>query len=375
MVIGVPKEIKDSECRAGLTDKNVQTLAARGHQMLVQSGAGLGSLISDSQYEKAGAVLAESLQEVYEKADLIVKVKEPLPEEYSLFRSGQILFAFLHLAAEPDLAEALCSKGVKALACESIESEFGELPLLKPMSHVAGRLALQNGAYYLQKHLGGRGVLAGGAAGAEKARAVILGGGEAGAQAALMAAGLQARVLILDINPRRLKLLDRFFEENVRGSVQTRLSSPENLAAAVKEADLLIGSAMLKGRKAPRLITESMVKSMPEGSVFADIAIDQGGCGETSRPTSHKDPVYQSHQTLHYCVPNIPSAVPRTSTFALTAASFPYIEAIAEKGLERAVKEDKALKKGLNVYKGHVVCPPVAEELKKECPPLKALGL
>ncbi len=371
MVIGIPKEIKDSECRAGLTEKNVRRLAAGRHQILVQRGAGLGSLISDSQYEQAGAVLAESLQEVYEKADLIVKVKEPLPEEYSLFRSGQILFAFLHLAAEPDLAEALCAKGVKALACESIESAAGELPLLKPMSHVAGRLALQNGVFYLQKHLGGRGVLAGGAAGAEKARVLILGGGEAGAQAALMGAGLQARVLILDIDPRRLKFLDRFLE----GKVQTRLSSPENLAAAVKQADLLIGSAMLKGRKAPRLITESMVKSMPEGSVFADIAIDQGGCGETSRPTSHKNPVYSSHQTLHYCVPNIPSAVPRTSTFALTAASFPYIEAIAEKGLERAVREDKALRKGLNVYGGHVVCPPAAEELKKNCPPLKDLGL
>ena len=370
MVIGVPKEIKNSEYRVGLTEKNVQGLAERGHQVVVQKGAGEGSLISDGQYERAGAVLADSLSEVYGRAELLVKVKEPLPGEYPFFRENQILFAFLHLAPEPELAEALCSKKVKAAAYETIEDEKGGLPLLKPMSQVAGRLTLQNGVYYLQKHLGGRGLLAGGVPGGGRARVVILGGGEAGIHAAMMAVGLQADVAVLDISPERLKFLNRFFE----GKVQVILSAPESIAAAAEKADLLIGSVLLKGHKAPKLITEDMIKSMPAGAVVADIAVDQGGCVETGRPTSHEEPVYQIHNVTHYCVPNIPSAVPRTSTCALTAASFPYICAIADKGLERAVREDRALRKGLNVYGGHVVCAPVAEELGKECPPLEELG-
>ena len=370
MIVGVPKEIKKAEYRVGLTAENVQSLAALGHQAVVQKGAGEGSLISDGEYKKAGAVLAGSLSEVYESAELVVKVKEPLPEEYGLFRPGQILFAFLHLAAEPELAAALCAKKVKAMACESIEDEKGGLPLLKPMSQVAGRLALQNGVYYLQKHLGGRGVLAGGVPGGGRARVVILGGGEAGLHAAMMAAGLQAHVAVLDIDPKRLKFLDRFFE----GKVEALPSSPERIAREALGADLLIGSVLLKGHKAPKLIAEDMIKSMPAGAVFVDIAIDQGGCAETSRPTSHEAPVYQAGNVIHYCVPNIPSAVPIASTRALSRASFPYIKALAEKGLERAVREGSPLRKGLNVYEGHIVCPPVAEALGGECRPLDEFG-
>ncbi len=371
MIIGLPKEIKNSEFRVGLTETNIQQLSAEGHQALVQKTAGEGSGISDSDYLKAGARLADSLEEIYAKAEMIVKVKEPLPEEYGFFREDQIIFTFLHLAAEPQLTSALRSKGARAIAYETIEDERGSLPLLIPMSQVAGRVALQNGVYHLQKFVGGKGILAGGVTGTEKARIVILGGGTAGIHSAMMAVGLEAQTAILDISESRLKYLSGFF----KGRAELLISNRDNILSAVEKADILIGSVLLKGRKAPKLVSKEMIQSMPPRSVVADISIDQGGCVETARPTSHEEPVYSLYDVIHYCVPNIPSAVSRTSTYALTSASFPYIRAIANKGFKEALAQDPGLKKGLNVYKGHVTSRPVAEALKLERRLPEELGL
>lgn len=371
MIIGLPKEIKNSEFRVGLTERNVQQLTEGGHQVFVQKKAGIGSGIQDESYLKAGAKLVDSLEEVYTHAEMIIKVKEPLPEEHEFLKENQIVFTFLHLAAEPELTTALCSKGVQAIAYETIEDEQGDLPLLKPMSQVAGRVALQNGIYYLQKFVGGKGILAGGIVGTEKAQITILGGGTAGIHSAMMAVGLEAQVTILDINEERLKYLFDFFE----GKVKIFVSNEENIAFSLKNTDLLIGSVLLKGHKAPKLITKDMVQSMPAKSVIADISIDQGGCVETVRPTSHENPTYILYDVIHYCVPNIPSAVSRTSTYALTNVSFPYIKEIADKGLKEALRQSPYLKKGLNTYKGHVTCPPVAEALRLECRLPEEFGL
>lgn len=370
MIIGLPKEIKNSEFRVGLTEQNIQKLTEKGHQVLVQKGAGLGSGIQDESYLKAGAKLMDSLKEVYAHAEMIVKVKEPLPEEYEFFKENQIIFTFLHLAPEPKLTKALCSKGVWAMAYETIEDERGGLPLLMPMSEVAGRVALQNGIYYLQKFVGGKGILAGGVTGTEKAQITILGGGTAGIHSAMMAVGLEAQVTILDINEDRLKYLSDFFN----GKVKLLLSDEKNISSALKNTDLFIGSVLLKGHKAPKLITKEMVQSMPAKSVLVDISIDQGGCIETARPTSHEKPIYTLYDVIHYCVPNIPSAVSRTSTYALANVSFSYIKEIANKGFKKALRQNPYLKKGLNVYKGYVTYPPVAEALKLECRLPEELG-
>ena len=370
MIIGVPKEIKNSEFRVGLTDTNAGHLVKEGHQVFVQKKAGAGSGIPDENYLKAGAQLLDSLEEVYTQAEMIIKVKEPLAREYDLFKENQVLFTFLHLAAEPELTTALCSKGVRAIAYETIEDEKGGLPLLAPMSQVAGRVALQNGVYYLQKFTGGKGILAGGVTGTQKAQVSILGGGTAGLHSATMALGLEADVTILDIDENRLKYLSDFF----KGQAQCLLSNKSNLLSLLKKTDLFIGAVLLKGHKAPKLITREMIQSLAEKSVVVDISIDQGGCIETARPTSHEKPIYTLDQVIHYCVPNIPSAVPRTSTYALNNVSFPYIREIANKGFPSALK-NPYFKKGLNVYKGHITCPPVAEALNRECRPVEELEL
>ena len=371
MIIGVPKEIKNSEFRVGLTELNVHSLVEKGHKVFVQKSAGEGSQISDESYKKAGAILLKTISEVYQQSDMVVKVKEPLSEEYDLFKENQILFTFLHLAAEPELTQCLCSKKVKAVAYETIENEDGELPLLKPMSQVAGRVGLQNGIHYLQKHQGGKGILAGGVPGVRKATIVILGGGTAGVHSAMMAVGLEARVVILDISDERLKTLDQFF----KGKVELLLSNLENLSRIVPEADLLIGSVLLKGEKAPKLVTEKMIQTMSKDSVVVDISIDQGGCIETARPTSHQTPVYRVHDVIHYCVPNIPSSVPNTSTYALTNVSFPYVLEIAEQGLEGAIKNNVGLSKGVNTYGGSLCYLPVSKALNKEYKSLKSFNL
>lgn len=365
MIIGVPKEIKNSEYRVGLTETNVRHLVERGHKVLIQEGAGVGSGISNEQYIKAGARLMLSSEEVYSGSDMIVKVKEPLSSEYEQLKERQILFTFLHLAPLPELTDALCQKKVKALAYETIETEKRELPLLKPMSQVAGRVALQNGVVCLQKNFGGKGVLPGGAPGVEKSSVVIVGAGTAGLHAAAVAVGLQARVTLLDINLNRLELIDKIFH----GRVETLFSDKKNLEECVRRADLVIGSVLLAGHKAPKLITKEMIQSLKSGSVVVDISIDQGGSVETARVTSHENPTYIEYDVIHYCVPNIPSVVSRTSTYALTNASFPFVLSVADKGLEEALKSDPALKKGLNTYEGHITCQPVAEALNREFVP------
>ena len=370
MLIGIPKEIKNSEYRVGLTETNVRHLVERGHEVFVQDEAGVGSGISNELYLKAGAKILNTAKEIYACADMIVKVKEPLASEYELLREQQILFTFLHLAPEPELTDVLCRKKIKALAYETIETEQGELPLLKPMSQVAGRVALQNGVLYLQKNFGGKGLLPGGVPGVSKASVAIVGGGTAGLHAAAVAVGLQARVTLLDINLNRLELIDKLFQ----GRVQTLFSDKKNLEETVKQADLVIGSVLLAGHKAPKLITEELVKSLSSGSVVVDISIDQGGCIETAKATSHENPTYEKYDVIHYCVPNIPSVVSRSSTYALTHASFPFVLNVADKGLESALKEDSSLRKGLNTYNGHITCQPVAEALNKEFVPWERLS-
>ena len=369
MIIGVPKEIKNSEYRVGLTETNVRHLVERGHKVLIQEEAGVGSGISNEQYIKAGAELVDSAQGVYQDSHMIVKVKEPLPSEYDFLQEQQILFTFLHLAPEPELTDVLCRKKIKALAYETIENDHGELPLLKPMSQVAGRVALQNGVLYLQKNFGGKGVLPGGVPGVSKASVAIVGGGTAGLHAAAVAMGLQAQVTLLDINLNRLELIDKIFH----GRVQTLFSDKKNLKETIQKADLVIGSVLLVGHKAPKIITEEMIKSLSPGSVVVDISIDQGGCVATARLTSHENPTYIKHGVIHYCVPNIPSVVSRTSTYALTNASFPFVLNMADHGMEKALKESAPLKKGLNTYGGHITCQPVAEALKREFVPWEQL--
>lgn len=371
MIIGVPKEIKNSEFRVGLTNVNVQKLSQAGHQVWIQKQAGIGSGITDQAYIQAGAKLADNIQEIYQKSDLIVKVKEPLQEEFSLLKKNQILFTFLHLAAEPQLTTVLCDKQIRAIAYETIENENNELPLLEPMSQIAGRVALQNGIYYLQKFTGGKGLLAGGISGAKPAHVTILGGGTAGLHAAKAALGLEAKVTILEINPQRLKYLSQIFTNKL--SLLT--SNSKNLISALKTTDLLIGSVLLKGHKAPKLVSKQMIQQLPENSVVIDISIDQGGCIETARVTSHERPIYKQDQVIHYCVPNIPGAVPRTSTYALTNISFPYIQELTNLGFKKSLTQNPYLKKGLNTYQGHITCLPVAQALNKTYKDVAELGL
>lgn len=357
MLIGVPKEIKDNEYRVAMTPAGVAALTQNGHRVLIQSTAGEGSSIPDSEYVRAGAEIVPDAKTVFDRADMIVKVKEPLPQEYGLLRPGQLLFTYLHLAASRELTEGVLKSGVIGIAYETIQLPNGALPLLTPMSEIAGRMAVQVGAQYLEKPMGGRGVLLGGVPGVAPADVVIIGGGVTGIQAAKMAIGLGANVTILDTNLDRL----RYLEDVLHGRVQFLMSDSENIAKAARFADLLIGAVLIPGAKAPTLVTEEMVKTMKKGSVIVDIAIDQGGCVETIHATTHSDPVYVKHGVVHYGVANIPGAVPRTSTFALTNATLPYVVELANLGYPRAIQENPILAKGLNIENGKIVHPAVAE--------------
>lgn len=367
MIIGVPKEIKISENRVGLTEAGVRQLVAEGHTLLVEKEAGVGSGITNEDYEKAGAKIIPTKAEVYAKAEMIVKVKEPLPDEYDLLKENLILYTYLHLAAEPKLTKVLCERKVKAVAYETIEMPDRTLPLLTPMSEVAGRMATQVGAYYLQRDHGGKGILLGGVTGTDRGHAVIIGGGVVGVNAAKMAVGLGADVTILDTNRARLEYLDHIFQ----GRVRTLYSNMQTIERSVATADLLVGGVLVTGHKAPTLVTRKMVQSMGKGSVVVDVAVDQGGCIETCRPTSHTNPTYEVDGVIHYCVPNMPGVVSRTSTYALTNATFKYASMLAAMGVEDAIAKDKALFKGVNVYNGYVCYEPVAKDLGMEFRPLK----
>lgn len=367
MIIGVPKEIKISENRVGLTEAGVRQLIKEGHTVYVQKDAGLGSRITNEDYIQAGAKMMDTAKEIYGKAEMIMKVKEPLPDEYELLRENQILYTYLHLAAEPKLTKVLCERKVKAVAYETIQKEDGSLPLLVPMSEVAGRMATQVGAFYLQKDHGGKGILLGGVTGVKRGRVTIIGGGVVGINAAKMAVGLGADVTVLDVNTARLEYLDDVFQ----GRLTTMYSNTQNIEEAVVESDLVVGGVLITGHKAPVLVTKEMVSRMSPGSVVVDVAVDQGGCIETCRPTSHTNPTYEVSGVIHYCVPNMPGVVARTSTYALTNVTLRYGSMIAQMGVEDAIARDKALFQGLNVYNGFVCYEPVARDLGMEYRPYK----
>ena len=356
MIIGVPKEIKDNENRVAAIPATVQALASRGHTVLVQKGAGDGSGIADQAFESAGAKTVATARQVFKSAELILKVKEPLPPEYPLLRPGQILFTYLHLAADKALTEALLAREVVGVAYETIETTDGRLPLLEPMSEVAGRMAVHVAATHLAKPLGGRGVLLGGVPGVPPATVVILGGGIVGYNAARVAAGMGAWVYLLETNPVRMRYLDEVLPENVT----TLMSSRMSLESCLRRADILIGAVLIPGAKAPRLVTRDMLKLMQPGAVIVDVAVDQGGCCETTRPTTHSNPTYVVDGVVHYCVSNMPGAYARTSTFALTNVTTPYAVQIADKGWLAAARENPEIAKGLNVVRGHVTNQPVA---------------
>ncbi len=369
MIIAVPKEIKISENRVGLTEAGVRQLVLEGHKVYVQRDAGMGCMISNENYQSAGATILDTAQEIYNIADMIVKVKEPLPDEYNLLKENLILYTYLHLAAEPQLTKVLCDRKVKAVAYETIEDEKGGLPLLTPMSEVAGRMATQVGAFYLQRDKGGKGILLGGVTGVRRGRVTILGGGVVGVNAAQMALGLGAEVRILDVNHSRLEYLDHIFNQRVT----TIYSNQQNVEESVLESDLVIGAVLLAGRKAPKLVTKAMVEQMAPGSVVVDVAVDQGGCIETCKPTSHTHPTYEVNGVIHYCVPNMPGVVARTSTYALTNVTFKYASIIAKMGLESAVRAFPLLEKGVNVYGGSVTYEAVASDLGLEYTPFSKM--
>jgi len=356
-VVGVPKEIKDMEGRVSMQPDGVAELVHDGNEVYVQAGAGNGAGFSDEEYEEAGARLVDGPEEVFEAADLIVKVKEPVPEEYDRFREGQQLFTYLHLAADKELTEFLMERKINSIAYETVETPDGLLPLLTPMSEVAGRMSVQAAAHHLESPQGGAGLLLGGVPGTPAAKVTIIGGGVVGTEAAKIALGMRALVSVLDVNPKRLAYLSDIFE----GRADLVIPNRARTAAYVKQADVVIGAVLVHGAKAPKLVTREMVASMRPGSVVADVAIDQGGCIETARPTTHSDPTYVEEGVVHYCVANIPGAVARTSTLALTSATLPYLIRIADKGIEGAATEDGALAKGLSTLRGDLVSEPVAE--------------
>lgn len=356
MIVGIPKEIKDNENRVSTTPAGVAEYVARGHQVVVERSAGVGSGFSDAEYELAGAKLLDSHAEVFAVADMIVKVKEPIAPEYDLMREDQLLYTYLHLAAEEQLTRVLMERRVAAIAYETVELENHSLPLLTPMSEVAGRMSVQVGAHYLEKVHGGRGLLMGGVPGVPPADVVIIGGGVVGINAAQMALGMGANVTIVDRSIDRLRYLDHV----LHGRINTLASNQQNIANAVQACDLLVGGVLIPGAKAPKLVTEQMVSTMRPGSVIVDVAIDQGGCVETCRPTSHSAPTFLVHDVIHYCVTNMPGAVPRTSTIALSNVTLPYGLALAAHGID-AVRHDPALAKGVNVYKGTITYLAVAE--------------
>lgn len=355
MIIGIPKEIKNNENRVALTPAGAQQLIQEGHTLYIQAGAGLNSGFSDESYQKAGAQLLPTIEEVYEIAQMIIKVKEPIPSEYPLIRQGQLLFTYFHFASNKELTEAMLQRGATCLAYETVEDKQGGLPLLIPMSEVAGRMSVQEGARFLEKPQGGKGILLGGVPGVLPANVLILGGGVVGTQAAWMAAGLGANVTICDISLPRLRQLSEIMPKNVK----TLFSSRYNIEQLLPTTDLVIGAVLIPGAKAPHLITKEMLKLLQPGSVLVDVAIDQGGCFETSIPTTHTQPIYEVEEIVHYCVANIPGAVPYTSTLALTNATLPYAIELANKGWEKACAENHLLAAGLNIAGGKVVYPAI----------------
>jgi alanine dehydrogenase len=369
MVIGVPKEIKDHETRVGLVHSGVTALREAGHEVLVETHAGEGSSITDQEYLQAGAAILQTAAEVWGKSDLVVKVKEPQPSEYGYFRPGFILFTYLHLAPLPELTDRLLEARVNGVAYETIREADGSLPLLTPMSEVAGRMAVQVGAQYLERPYGGRGILLGGVPGVAPANVVILGGGVVGTNAAKIAVGMGAHVIIIDKNLNRLRELDDIFG----GQLVTMASNSWTIGESLKTADLVVGSVLIPGASAPKLVRRESIATMKRGAVVVDVAIDQGGCFETSRPTTHTEPTYIVDGVLHYCVSNMPAAVPHTSTFALTNATFPYLMELANKGLEQACESHPALKEGVNTYNGYVTHSGVAESQGRQWRALAAV--
>jgi alanine dehydrogenase len=360
MRIGVPKEIKVHEYRVGMTPASVREAIAHEHEVYVEHDAAARQGIPDADYERAGARVLATAEEVFAAADLIVKVKEPQPSECAMLRPGQTLFTYLHLAPDPQQTKALIAANVIAIAYETVTSPRGGLPLLAPMSEVAGRMAIQAGAHCLEMEQGGRGMLLGGAAGVAPAKVVVLGGGVSGVNAVRMAVGLEARVTVLDVNIERLYALDQQFG----AAVNTIFSTRQAIEDYVLDADLVVGAVLVPGAAAPKIVTADHVAAMKRGSVIVDISIDQGGCCETSRPTTHASPTYVTHDVVHYCVTNMPGAVARTSTFALNNATLPFILALADKGIERAMRDDPHLLNGLNVYKGQITHSAVAAALR-----------
>ncbi len=368
MIVGVPKEIKTREYRVGINPGGVRALVSAGHEVRIERGAGLGSGIRDEDFERAGARLVEGPEAAWD-AELVMKVKEPLPDEYRFFREGLILYTYLHLAPLPELTEALVSRGVRAIAYETIETEEGSLPLLRPMSEVAGRMAVQAGAAHLEKEKGGKGILLGGVPGTRRGRVVILGGGIVGSNAARIAVGMGAHVTVLDIDHKRMAYLEDVFQ----GEIETLYSNPQNIEEQLRRADLVVGAVLVTGARAPKLVDDALVAAMEPGTVIVDVAVDQGGCIETCRPTTHDEPTYAVHDVVHYCVPNMPGAVSQTSTFALTNVTLRYAFDIANQGVERAVREDPALRRGVNTWDGHCTYRAVAEGQGIDHTPVESL--
>ncbi len=363
MRIGVPKEIKNHEYRIGLTPAGVRELASHGHEIMVQRDGGKAIGLTDDLYQRAGAEVVDTPEEIFARADMIIKVKEPIGPEFDRMKSGQILFTYLHLAADQELTEKLLDRQIIGVAYETVQLPDGSLPLLAPMSEVAGRLSIQMGAYCLEAKNGGMGILLSGVSGVRPARVAVLGGGVAGLAAATVAVGMGAQVSILDINPARL----RYIEDVMGGRLVTVMSNPANVEEECLQSHLVIGSVLIPGAKAPNLIDRELLRRMTPGSALVDIAVDQGGCCETTRPTTHEDPTFIEEEVVHYCVANMPGAVPRTSTIALTNVTLAYALAIANKGWRRALADDPALALGLNICRGQVICSPVAKAFGLAC--------
>ena len=370
MIIGVPKEIKTQEYRVGLVPAGVRALVEAGSRVIVQSQAGKGSGIEDAEYEAVGATIVKTATEVWSKADMIVKVKEPLPPEFSLMREGQTLYTYIHLAVVPDLAKVLLEKKITAIAYETIQGPDRSLPLLKPMSEVAGKMAVQIGATYLQRENGGKGVLLGGVPGVRRGKVVVLGAGVVGMNACKIAVGMGADVTVVDVNVDRLEYLDDIFGNRI----QTLKSHSHNIEVAVAASDLVVGAVLIPGAKAPKLVTREMVSKMSQGSVIVDVAVDQGGCIETSRPTTHDEPTFTVDGVIHYCVANMPGAVSRSSTYALTNATLGYAKKMVELGVEKALFSNPDLAAGVNAYRGHGTHAAVAAALGLNYKPLQELA-